>query len=201
MHIVCLDLEGVLVPEIWIGVAQKTGIEQLRLTTRDVPDYDQLMQYRIEILRDHQLTLGDIQDVISTLQPLSGALEFLDWLRSRTQVIILSDTFSEFARPLMKALHWPTLFCNSLVVDDHNAIISYRLRQQDGKYKSVIALQSIGFSVLAGGDSYNDLAMIKQADRGVLFRAPDRILAENPQFDHTTTYEEFKLIIDEFVSD
>jgi len=200
MHIVCLDLEGVLVPEIWIGVAQKTGIEQLRLTTRDVPDYDQLMQYRIGILRDHQLTLGDIQDVIATLQPLSGALEFLDWLRNRTQVIILSDTFSEFARPLMKALHWPTLFCNSLVVDDRNAIISYRLRQQDGKYKAVIALQSIGFSVLAGGDSYNDLAMIKQADRGVLFRAPDRILTENPQLDHTTTYEEFKLIIDEFVS-
>ena len=201
MHIVCLDLDGVLVPEIWIGVAQKTGLEQLRLTTRDVPDYDQLMQYRIEILRDHQLTLGDIQDVISTLQPLSGALEFLDWLRNRTQVIILSDTFSEFARPLMKALHWPTLFCNSLVVDDRNAIISYRLRQQDGKYKAVIALQSIGFSVLAGGDSYNDLAMIKQADRGVLFRAPDRILTENPQLDHISTYEDFKLIIDEFVSD
>ena len=198
--IVCLDLEGVLVPEIWISFAEKVGIEKLRLTTRDIPDYDVLMRGRLEILKEHKLTLKDIQAVIGTLSPLQGALEFLNTLRSKTQVIILSDTFTEFAAPLMAKLNYPTLFCNNLVVDDDNMIIDYKLRQNDGKLKAVEALQSIGFTVLAAGDSYNDLTMIKKADFGALFRAPQQIIDEHKQFPHTDDYVELDKIIDNFLT-
>lgn len=199
MRIVCLDLEGVLVPEIWISFAEKTGIEELRLTTRDVPDYDVLMKRRLAILKEHKLTLKDIQRVIGALSPLEGALDFLNSLRHKTQVIILSDTFTEFAKPLMEKLGWPSIFCNSLVVDTNNMIIDYTLRQQDGKRKAVEALQSIGFTVFAGGDSYNDLSMIKTADSGALFRAPQRIIAEEPALPSAEEYAEFEHIIDQFL--
>jgi phosphoserine / homoserine phosphotransferase len=200
MHMVCLDLEGVLVPEIWINFAEKTGIEELRLTTRDVPDYDVLMQGRLRILKERGLTLPDIQEVIGSLSPLPGALEFLNAVRSKTQVVILSDTFTEFAQPLMRKLGWPTIFCNNLVVDSLGTITGYRLRQKDGKYKAVKSLQSIGFTVFAAGDSYNDLTMIKAADKGALFCAPQRILQEEPQLPHAVTYGEFMKIIDTFLT-
>lgn len=199
MHMVCLDLEGVLIPEIWINFAQKTGIEELRLTTREVPDYDVLMRGRLDILKKHGLKLSDIQQVIGTLDPLEGALDFLNGLRSKTQVVILSDTFTEFARPLMEKLGWPSIFCNDLVVDGSGMIVDYRLRQTDGKRKAVEALKSIGFTVFAAGDSYNDLTMIKTADEGALFRAPKRILEEEPQLPHAQTYEEFDRIIEAFL--
>lgn len=199
MKIICLDLEGVLIPEIWINFALKTGIDELKLTTRDIPDYDVLMRGRLAILRERGLTLHDIQEVIGTLSPLDGALEFLNDLRRKTQVVILSDTFTEFARPLMEKLAWPSIFCNSLVVDEHGMITDYRLRQQDGKYKAVKALQGIGFTVFAAGDSYNDLTMIKAADNGALFRAPQRIIEEEPQLPHAVTYAGFSRIIDDFL--
>jgi len=200
MQMVCLDLEGVLVPEIWINFAEKTGIEELRLTTRDVPDYDVLMQGRLRILKERGLTLPDIQEVIGSLSPLPGALEFLNSLRAKTQVVILSDTFTEFAQPLMRKLGWPTIFCNELIVDPKGTITGYKLRQKDGKYKAVKALQSIGFHVFAAGDSYNDLTMIKAADKGALFCAPQRILQEEPQLPHAVTYGEFMKIIDTFLA-
>jgi phosphoserine/homoserine phosphotransferase len=199
MHIVCLDLEGVLIPEIWINFAEKTGIEQLRLTTRDIPDYDELMQGRLAILREHQLTLADIQDVIRTLNPLDGAYDFLNTIRAKTQVIILSDTFTEFAQPLMEKLAWPSIFCNELEVGATGMIEGYHLRQYDGKRKAVKALQSIGFTVFAAGDSYNDVTMIKSADQGALFRAPQRIKEEEPELPCAETYEEFSDIIDKFL--
>ena len=176
------DLEGVLVPEIWIAVAERTGIERLRLTTRDIPDYDELMRGRIAILREHGLSLADIQAVIATIDPLPGAREFLDWARAQMQVIILSDTFYEFAAPLMVKLGQPTLFCNTLEVDAAGAIAGYHLRQQDGKHKAVLALRSIGFRVIAVGDSYNDTTMLGAADQGILFRPPANVIAEFPQF-------------------
>ena len=200
MKMVCLDLEGVLVPEIWINFAEKTGIEELRLTTRDVPDYDVLMQGRLRILKERGLTLPDIQEVIGSLSPLPGALEFLNLLRAKTQVVILSDTFTEFAQPLMRKLGWPTIFCNELIVDPRGTITGYKLRQKDGKYKAVKALQSIGFHVFAAGDSYNDLTMIKAADKGALFCAPQRILQAEPQLPHAVTYGEFMKIIDTFLA-
>lgn len=200
MKIVCLDLEGVLIPEIWINFARETGIEELRLTTRDVPDYDVLMRGRLAILRERGLTLGDIQQVIGRLDPLEGAVEFLGNLRRKTQVVILSDTFTEFARPLMEKLEWPAIFCNSLVIDERDMIVDYRLRQQDGKRKAVEALQSIGFTVFAAGDSYNDLTMIKAADSGALFRAPERILEEEPQLPHAQSYAQFDAIIENFLA-
>ena len=199
MEAVCLDLEGVLVPEIWIAFAEKTGIERLRLTTRDIPDYHVLMQGRMDILREHGLTLKDIQDVIATIRPLDGAKEFLDKLRSITQVIILSDTFSEFASPLMKQLGWPTIFCNSLELDDKGMLKGIRMRQEDGKRKAIEALRSIGFRTFAAGDSYNDLNMIKTADAGCLFRAPENILKEYPDLALHTTYEGFYGEIEKFV--
>lgn len=200
MHMVCLDLEGVLIPEIWINFAQKTKIEELRLTTREVPDYDVLMRGRLSILKKHGLSLADIQQVIGTLSPLEGALDFLNGLRSRTQVVILSDTFTEFAKPLMEKLGWPSIFCNDLVVDEAGMIVDYRLRQTDGKRKAVEALKGIGFSVFAAGDSYNDLTMIKAADSGALFRAPKRIIEEEPQLPHAETYDDFNRIIDDFLA-
>ncbi|MCJ8502371.1 bifunctional phosphoserine phosphatase/homoserine phosphotransferase ThrH [Desulfatitalea alkaliphila] len=182
MHIVCTDLEGVLVPEIWIHVAEKTGIEELRLTTRDIADYDVLMRKRLGLLDAHGLKLKDITDVIDRMDPLPGAVAFLDWLRARTQVIIVSDTYVEFAKPLMAKLGWPTLFCNSLVIDGAGAIADYRLRQPDGKRHVVLALQSLNFQVIAMGDSYNDISMLQTAQHGLLFRPPDTILAEYPRF-------------------
>lgn len=199
MDIVCLDLEGVLIPEIWINVAQKTGIEALRLTTRDISDYDVLMKGRLEILKKHKLTLTDIQDVIATVRPLDGAFEFLSDLRSKTQVLILSDTFTEFANPLMKQLAWPTLWCNNLVVDEEGMIADYKLRIRDGKYHAIKALKGLNFRTFAAGDSYNDLSMIEEADAGCLFRAPEGILQSHPHLKQSTTYEEFSAIIQEFL--
>lgn len=199
MHIVCLDLEGVLVPEIWIAVAEKTGIEKLRLTTREVPDYHKLMQGRIDILKANNLSLKDIQDVIATVAPLEGAKAFLEELRSKTQVVILSDTFEEFASPLMKQLGWPTIFCNSLKVDENDMITGIVMRQEDGKRKAIEALRGLGFKTFASGDSYNDLAMIKIADSGCLFRAPENILKEYPEFPLVTEYSSFLKVINKFL--
>jgi len=191
-RIVCLDLEGVLVPEVWIAFADKTGIPELRRTTRDEPDYDKLMRGRIEILDRHDLKLPDIQDVIATLRPLDGAVEFLEDLRSQTQVIILSDTFYQFAEPLMRQLGWPTLFCHELVVEDSGRVADYRLRLADGKRKAVQSLQQLAFTVHAAGDSYNDTAMLGAADRGILFSCPDNVAAEFPQFRRTERYDELR---------
>jgi len=190
--IACLDLEGVLVPEIWINVAERTGIAALRRTTRDEPDYDKLMRGRIAILDEHKLGLPDIQKVIATMDPLEGALDFVEWLRSRTQVIILSDTFAEFAQPLMRKLGWPTLFCHSLEVEPSGRIAAHRLRIDDGKRRAVEALRSIAFRTVAAGDSYNDTTMLKAADAGILFRPPANVIADFPQFPVTTTYDELR---------
>ena len=199
MDIICLDLEGVLIPEIWINFAEKTGIEKLRLTTREISDYDVLMRGRLEILREHGLTLADIQEVIGTMDPLPGAREFLEELRSKTQVVILSDTFSEFAQPMMRKLGWPTIFCNDLRIDAQGMITDYRMRQHDGKKKAILGLRSMGFRTFAAGASYNDLSMIHTADCGALFRAPKNILDEEPELRLATTYEEFMAIIDDFL--
>ena len=188
----CLDLEGVLVPEIWINVAKKTAISELRLTTRDVADYDLLMKRRLGILDQQGLKLHDIQAVIGTMDPLEGATEFLAWLRERCQVIILSDTFYEFAQPLMQRLAYPTIFCNRLEVDQGGRIVNYHLRQTDQKRKSVTALKSLQFLVVAAGDSYNDTSMLAEADAGIFFRPPDAISKEFPQFPVTQTYAELK---------
>lgn len=201
MDIVCLDLEGVLVPEIWIAFSEKTGIPQLRITTREEPDYDKLMKYRMNILKEQNLTLKDIQDVIATIKPLEGAREFLDKVREITQVVILSDTFTEFAKPLMKQLGWPTILCNSLVIDDKGMLAGIRLRQQDGKRKAIDAFRSMNFRTFAAGDSYNDLTMIRKADKGCLFRAPQNILKEEPDLKLCTTYDEFFEEIRSFVED
>ena len=201
MKLVCLDLEGVLVPEIWINVALKTGIEELKLTTRDIPDYDVLMNKRLGILKEHNLKLKDIQEVISTMDPLPGAYEFSMALRSRTQLIILSDTFDQFAAPLMKKLDWPTLFCNTLIVDDKNRISGYRLRQKDGKKKAIEAFHSAGFKILAAGDSYNDLTMIQSADKGLFFRSPSSIRLENPDIKAVEEYKDLLAAINGFLED
>jgi phosphoserine/homoserine phosphotransferase len=185
--IVTLDLEGVLVPEVWIAFAEKTGIEDLKKTTRDIPDYDELMTGRLRILREHQLTLPMIQDVIAELEPLPGALDFLNALRERVQVIILSDTFEAFAKPLMRQLGWPTIFCHRLEVRDGH-ILNYHLRQPDQKRCSVLALQSLQYQVIAAGDSYNDISMLSTAEHGILFHAPDNVRAEFPQFPAVDSY-------------
>ena len=190
MNIICLDLEGVLVPEIWIAFSEATGIKELRLTTRDISDYDVLMKKRIKLLALNNLKLKDIQNVISTMSPLEGALNFLETIREKTQVIILSDTFSEFAKPLMQKLRWPTLFCNNLIISDDGSVIDYTLRQENGKYKAVKALKSIGYGIIASGDSYNDVTMLKEADHGIFFRPPEGIVNEFPQFPVTNTYSE-----------
>ena len=188
----CLDLEGVLVPEIWIDFAEQTGIEKLRLTTRDIPDYDELMRGRLKILDENNLKLADIQNVIQKIKPLEGAYDFLGWLKSEFQVIILSDTFYQFAGPLMAQLDYPTLFCHELIVDEEGRIANYRLRQADGKTKAVSALQGLNFQVAAAGDSYNDTGMLKQADAGIFFRPPESITKEFPQFPVTRQYSEMK---------
>ncbi|MBU1054998.1 MAG: bifunctional phosphoserine phosphatase/homoserine phosphotransferase ThrH [Proteobacteria bacterium] len=197
MQIVCCDLEGVFVPEIWINVAQKTGIEELKLTTRDISDYDVLMKRRLEILEREHLTITDIQKVIELINPLEGACEFLYWLRSVVQVIIVSDTFVQFAGPLMKKLGWPTLFCNSLTIGPDASIEGYNLRQKDGKKKAVIALKSLNYNIIAVGDSYNDIAMLKEADKGILFRPPENFKSEFPELPITYNYEELKKILED----
>jgi phosphoserine/homoserine phosphotransferase len=191
MKLACLDLEGVLVPEIWINVAERTGIDDLRLTTRDIPDYDELMTHRLGVLDKHGVKLSLIQSVIDEMGPLPGADEFIDWLNERFQVIILSDTFYEFGMPLMKHLGWPTLFCHKLeIVDDR--ITNYRLRQQDQKREAVKAFHDLNFKVIAAGDSYNDTSMLGEADAGILFTPPQNVIDEFPQFPVTRTYEELK---------
>ena len=192
MFIVCCDLEVVFVPEIWINVAEKTGIEELRLTTRDIADYDQLMRYRLKILAKHNLRLADIQDAIAAMAPLPGAATFLQWLRSVTQVIILSDTFQEFAGPLMRKLGWPTLMCHELVVDADNAITGYRLRLSDAKKKALLALRDLNYHTIGVGDSYNDIEMLKAADTGILFSPPDNVLAEFPELPVAETYNQLQ---------
>lgn len=190
--IACLDLEGVLIPEIWINVAMATGIDALQRTTRDEPDYDKLMRARIEILDAHSLKLADIQNVIAKMAPLEGAPDFLRWLRSRFQVIVLSDTFYEFAAPLMAQLDHPCLFCNSLAVEDSGRISGYRLRLRDGKRKAVMALKLLNFDVIAAGDSYNDTTMLAEADVGILFRPPENVAREFRQFTVAHTYDELR---------
>jgi phosphoserine/homoserine phosphotransferase len=190
MKMICLDLEGVLVPEIWIGVAERTGIDELRLTTRDISDYDVLMKGRIEILRKRDLRIGDIHEVIASLSPLDGAREFLDRLRVSVQVAILSDTFYQFAEPLMRQLDWPSLYCNDLDIDGQGRVTGYRLRQPDQKRQAVRAFKGLNFRVAAAGDSYNDLSMLTEADAGVLFRPPDKLVGEYPHFPVTQSHEE-----------
>ena len=190
MNIVCLDLEGVLVPEIWIAFSEATGIPEFRRTTRDEPDYDKLMKWRINLLREHGLGLKEIQDTIATIDPLPGALEFMDQLREMTQVVILSDTFTEFAKPLMKKLGWPTIFCNSLVVSDDGFITDFTMRIENSKLSTVCALQSIGFETIAAGDSYNDLDMILNSRAGFLFRSTEKIKSDYPQLPAFETYDE-----------
>ena len=198
--LIAADLEGVFLPEIWKAVHKKTGIEKLKLTTRDIADYDELMQLRLKILDENNLTLKDIQEVITTLEPLPGAKEFSDWLKSKAPFIVLSDTFYEFARPLMAKLDFPCLFCHSLEVDDKKRIKNYRLRISDGKRRAVETFRSLNFRVIAMGDSYNDTSMLKAADFGILFRPPENVIKEFPQFPVFTEYEDIKKHIDQILA-
>jgi len=193
VELACLDLEGVLVPEIWIAFSERTGIQELRATTRDIPDYNVLMKQRLRLLEQHDLKINDIQDVIATLEPLPGAIEFVDWMRERFQVIILSDTFYEFSQPLMRQLHWPTLFCHRLITDEAGRVVDYKLRQEDPKRASVKALHSLNYRVLAAGDSYNDTSMLAEADVGFLIHAPQNVIDEFPQFKSVDTLAELKV--------
>lgn len=195
MFITCLDLEGVLVPEIWIAFAEASGIPELKRTTRDEPDYDKLMKWRIGILKEHGLGLKEIQETIEKIDPIPGAKEFLDELRSFSQVIIISDTFTQFATPLMKKLGWPTIFCNSLEVADNGEITGFRMRIENSKLTTVKALQSIGYETIASGDSYNDLGMIRASKAGFLFRSTDKIKEENPELPAYDTYDELMAAI------
>ena len=192
MEVACLDLEGVLVPEIWIAVAERTGVPELRRTTRDEPDYDKLMRWRLAILEERGIRLADIQAAIASLGPLPGAREFLDWLRERMSVVILSDTFRQFAAPLMRQLGWPALFCHSLEVADDGRITGYALRMPDQKRAAVRAFRGLRLRVVAAGDSYNDTAMLEEADAGILFRPPENVIAEFPQFPVTRDYQELR---------
>lgn len=192
MELVCLDLEGVLIPEIWIAFAEKTGIDALKATTRDIPDYDVLMRQRLKLLDEHGYGLPAIQEVIGELDPLEGAADFLDWLHSRFQVVILSDTFYEFAMPLMAKLGHPTLLCHKLEVDESGRIVNYHLRQRDPKRQAVRAFQLLNYRVLAAGDSYNDTTMLKQAEAGILFHAPENVIREFPQFPAVHDFETLK---------
>lgn len=192
MEIACLDLEGVLIPEVWINFAEKTGIEELKATTRDIPDYDVLMKQRLRILDEHNYGLADIQAVISTLKPMDGAREFLDWLRERFQVVILSDTFYEFGMPFMAQLGYPMLLCHKLDVDDNGKVVDYKLRQANPKRQAVIGFHSMYYRTIATGDSYNDTTMLAEADAGILFKAPPNVIREFPQFPAVDTYEDLK---------
>jgi len=192
MEIMCFDMEGVFVPEIWINVAERTGIEALRLTTRDVPDYDQLMQYRLGILDEHGLGIADIQKVIAGMHPLPGAKEFLDWARTAFQVVILSDTFYDFAQPLMAQLDYPMLFCHNLVIDDSGRVAGYAIRMPNQKAEAVQAFRNLNFTVFAAGDSYNDTGMLLAADKGYLFNPPPKVIEEFPQLPVVTSYDQLK---------
>lgn len=196
MEIACLDLEGVLVPEIWIAFAEKTGIEALKKTTRDEPDYDVLMRYRLDILEKNGLGLNEIQEVIATLSPLEGARDFIDWLRERFQVVILSDTFYEFAQPLMRQLGFPTLLCHKLEVDANGRVTNYKLRQANPKRQAVVGFKSMYYRTIAAGDSYNDTTMLAEADAGILFHAPQNVIDEFPQF---PAVQDFKSLKKEFI--
>lgn len=195
MFITCLDLEGVLVPEIWVDFAEASGIPELKKTTRDEPDYDKLMAFRLDVLREHKLGINEIQKTIATIDPLEGAKEFLDELRSFSQVVIISDTFTQFAQPLMKKLGWPTIFCNELVVAPDGEITDYKMRIDNSKYSTVKALQSMGFETIASGDSYNDLGMIKASKAGFLFRSTDKIKSDNPDVPALETYDQLMAAI------
>ncbi len=195
--VTCLDMEGVLTPEIWLALAEKTGIADLNVTTRDIPDYDELMKLRLDVLAKFDLKLSDITEVVAGLKPLDGAVEFLTWLRERCQVIILSDSYYDLVSPLMKQLHYPSIFCHTLEIDDKGYIRNYSLRQQDQKRHAVAAVKSLNFHVLAAGDSYNDLSMLQEADAGFFFRPPDSICSEYPQFPVTRSYSE---LMDRFAS-
>jgi phosphoserine/homoserine phosphotransferase len=199
MYLVCSDLEGVFVPEVWINVAEKTGIPELKLTTRDEPDYNVLMRSRIKILEEKGLKLKDIQDVIATIKPLDGAVEFINWIKDRSQFIIVSDTFIQFAEPLMKQLGRPTLFCHSLVIDEENRIVDYKLRQKDPKRKTVEALQGLEYKVIAMGDSYNDTSMLQQAEVGILFCPPDNVIKDFPDLPVVYNYEDLKKIMVKYI--
>ena len=192
MEIACLDLEGVLVPEIWIAFAEKTGIEELKKTTRDEPDYDVLMRYRLDILKKNGLGLNEIQEVIATLEPLPGARDFIDWLRERFQVVILSDTFYEFASPLMKQLGYPTLLCHKLETAADGSVVNYHLRQANPKRQAIVGFKSMYYRTIAAGDSYNDTTMLAEADAGILFHAPDNVINEFPQFPAVQTFDDLK---------
>lgn len=192
MEIACLDLEGVLIPEIWIEFAEKVGVVELKATTRDIPDYDELMSQRLSLLEKHGLGVHEIQEVISTMSPLEGSSEFLNWLRERFQVVILSDTFYQFAGPFMAKLGHPTLLCHNLIIDENGKVADYKLRQADPKRQAVIGFKSMYYRCIAAGDSYNDTAMLDEAHAGILFRAPDNVIAEFPQYPVARSYEEFK---------
>jgi len=197
MNIICADMEGIFTPEIWINVSEKTGIEDLRLTTRDIPDYDVLMRKRLSILKANGIKIQDIQAVIAGMEPLDGALHFLNWIRSNTPIIFVSDTYTQFAGPLLAKLGWPTLFCNTLSIDTAGNIVDYHLRQKDGKRMTILTLKSLYYNVLAIGDSYNDISMLKEADCGVLFDPPDNIRKEFNSFPVSYDYDDLKTIISE----
>ena len=199
LKLICLDLEGVLIPEIWIAFSEVTGIQEFRRTTREEPDYNKLMRFRIELLTKHKLKLRDIQEVIGSVEPLEGSCDFLAALRKKTQFIILSDTFAEFSGPLIAKLDYPTIFCNSLEIAADGSVSGYRIRRENGKKHAVAAFKSLNFKVFAAGDSYNDLDMIKEADSGCLFRAPENIKLEYPHLPSTETYEDFMEKIEEFL--
>jgi len=192
MHLICSDLEGVFIPEIWINVAEKTCIAELRFTTRDIPDYDVLMRRRLAILKENGLKIADIQAVIATMDPLPGAVEFLDWVRRTTQIIVVSDTFVQFAAPMMAKLGWPTLFCHRLQIAADGSVTDYLLRQKEAKRHTVEALKTLNYTTIGIGDSYNDISMLKTADTGILFRPPDNVIAEYPELPVTRTYTELK---------
>jgi phosphoserine/homoserine phosphotransferase len=199
MNFLCTDLEGVFVPEVWINVAEKTGIPELRRTTRDEPDYGKLMRFRIALLREKGLKLKDIQDVIATIRPLEGALDLLQWIRERVPMVVVSDTFTQFADPLMAQLNRPTLFCNELIIDGEGFIADFQLRQHDQKRKVVQALQNLNYIVIAMGDSYNDTSMLSQAEYGILFRPPENVVRDFPQFPVATDYDGLRNLIEEIL--
>jgi phosphoserine / homoserine phosphotransferase len=192
MHVVCSDLEGVWVPEVWINVAKKTGIDALKFTTRDIKDYDELMQYRLKVLDEHNLKLKDIQDVIATIHPLEGAMDMMNWIKKTSRLIVVSDTFVEFADPLVRQLEYPTLFCHSLEVNERDQIVGYRLRQKDPKRQVIKALKSLNYTVIAFGDSYNDVSMLEEADKAFLYKPPQNVVDDYPHFPVATNYQEMK---------
>ncbi len=198
--LVAADLEGVFLPEIWIAVAERANLPELRLTTRDVPDYDQLMHYRIDILARERMTLADIQSVIAAMEPLAGAVKFLDWLRCYAQIVVITDSFYEFVTPFLAKLHYPTVFAHRLLMDDGGMLTGYRLRTSDGKRKAAAAFKQLGFFTVAVGDSYNDTLMLAEADRGILYCPPDNVIAQFPQFPVTTDYTQLRTALEQFIT-